>query len=95
MIFREWCHNNGYCPGLELDRADNNGDYTPENCRFVTHRENLLNTHRAKKYRGKDTYETTNTICDSSFTQDEEEQPADHKDEWENDDHPEQDVPGV
>lgn len=28
-------------------------------------------------------------------TEDEEEQPADHKDEWENDDRPEQDVPGV
>ena len=49
--FREWCYEHGYKEGLELDREDNNGDYTPENCRFVTHRENLLNTHRAKKYR--------------------------------------------
>ena len=49
--FRSWCFSHGYAQGLELDREDNNGSYTPDNCRFVTHRENLLNTHRAKKYK--------------------------------------------
>lgn len=49
--FRDWCYAHGYQKGLELDRENNNDGYTPENCRFVTHRENLLNTHRAKKYR--------------------------------------------
>lgn len=34
----------GECPeGKELDRIDNNGDYTPENCRWVTHAENMQN----------------------------------------------------
>lgn len=50
-VFRKWCLENGYEKGLDLDREDNNGNYTPSNCRFVTHQENLLNTHRAKKYR--------------------------------------------
>lgn len=49
--FRSWCYENGYKQGLELDREDNNRGYSPDNCRFVTHRENLLNTHRARKYR--------------------------------------------
>lgn len=52
--FRNWALANGYKQGLELDRKDNDKGYSPENCRFVTHRENLLNTHRAKKYKERD-----------------------------------------
>ena len=37
--------------GLELDRINNDGDYCPENCQWVTHQENCLNTRRAKKYK--------------------------------------------
>ena len=32
-----------FAVGLELDRKDNNGDYSPENCRWVTARENTRN----------------------------------------------------
>jgi hypothetical protein len=30
-------------PGLEIDRINTNGNYTPKNCRWVTRRENALN----------------------------------------------------
>ena len=34
--FGEWAENNGYMPGLSLDRIDTNKDYSPNNCRWVT-----------------------------------------------------------
>lgn len=46
ITFKSWCLDNGYKEGLDLDRKDNDGGYNPMNCRFITHRENLANTHR-------------------------------------------------
>lgn len=34
--FKEWCINNGYKKGLQIDRIDNDKGYSPDNCRFVT-----------------------------------------------------------
>ena len=41
--FETWALANGYKPGLQLDRIDNNGNYSPENCRFVTQTQNNRN----------------------------------------------------
>lgn len=41
--FKEWAEENGYCPSLVLDRIDNNGDYTPDNCRWATKSESMYN----------------------------------------------------
>ena len=46
--FRDWALNNGYQEGLEIDRIDNNGNYSPENCRFVTRTKNNRNQRTTK-----------------------------------------------
>lgn len=44
--FLKWCENNGFGKGYQLDRRDNDGNYEPKNCRFVTPTVNLRNTRR-------------------------------------------------
>lgn len=46
--FQKWAMVNGYSDDLTLDRADNRGDYTPENCRWVDMKTQLRNTSRNK-----------------------------------------------
>lgn len=41
--FKDWAILNGYAEHLEIDRIDVNGDYSPENCRWVTHHTQTLN----------------------------------------------------
>lgn len=46
--FVEWALVNGYQHGLQLDRIDNNKGYSPDNCRFVTAKENNRNRRNTK-----------------------------------------------
>ena len=41
--FFEWAEETGYKHGLELDRIDVNGNYCPENCRWISHTANNNN----------------------------------------------------
>ena len=45
-VFKEWAMSNGYADNLCIDRINPNGDYCPENCRWITASEN---TARANK----------------------------------------------
>lgn len=43
LNFYNWSIDNGYAEGLTIDRIDVNGDYCPENCRWITHKAQQFN----------------------------------------------------
>ena len=53
--FKRWSEANGYTDSLEIDRINNDAGYRPDNCRWITHKENCQNRSDSKriKYLGK------------------------------------------
>lgn len=53
--FHEWATNNGYHAGLSIDRIANDKGYTPDNCRWVTMKEQCNNrrSNHYCEYKGK------------------------------------------
>lgn len=46
--FKKWAESSGWQPGLTIDRIDNNGNYEPTNCRWVTPSKNSRNKSTTK-----------------------------------------------
>jgi hypothetical protein len=49
LSFFRWAIDNGYGDHLTIDRKDNDGDYTPSNCHFVSMSEQSKNKRRKKR----------------------------------------------
>lgn len=59
--FRNWAVSNGYSDNLTLDRIDNDGNYCPDNCRWVDRYTQMNNTRKTRRitYNGE-----TNSISE-------------------------------
>ena len=43
IVFRDWTLSNGYAEGLQINRINNDGNYEPSNCNWITNKENQRN----------------------------------------------------
>jgi hypothetical protein len=49
--FKEWALANGYAEGMWIDRIDSDGPYEPDNCRWITPKENIRRAHAGRRFR--------------------------------------------
>lgn len=63
LAFYNWMMSNGYKKGMQIDRIDCSGDYSPFNCRVVTRIEQMNNKRDNKKYLFNNHMLTIPQIC--------------------------------
>lgn len=56
-LFFEWALKNGYTRTVVLDRIDENGPYSPDNCRWISYSENKLKSYRLRQDSDEDVQE--------------------------------------
>lgn len=49
-VFKQWAERCGYRHGLQIDRIDNNGNYEPSNCRWVSQLNNARNQNKTIRF---------------------------------------------
>ena len=64
LIFKEWAYKNGYDDKLTIDRIDVNGDYTPDNCRWVTMKKQANNRRSNTQYEYNNESHSLSEWCD-------------------------------
>ncbi len=53
LSFYNWAISNGYGKNLTIDRENNDGNYNPKNCRWITKKAQSFNRRRKKKFKNR------------------------------------------
>lgn len=64
LKFYDWALHNGWREGLEIDRIDTDGNYAPENCRWVTRKENIINRRNTLRLEYQGRIQTLDEWCE-------------------------------